>query len=335
MLSLPSISIAVPTFNESDCIIACLASIFRQGYPASLLQVIVVDDRSTDDTVARARLFPVEVLYSGLHDPERSKMLGLQAATGDLFMYMDADAEMVSSDWLRQMALAFDEQPALAGAFTRYLPRAADPPLNRYLSQDPLQMDPVYHWFTTKIEETVVEKRASYWLCRYIPGAIPPSGGMTLYRRALLADALTGAYRFLDVDVPVILAEAGHQDFAYVPGAGFYHMHARSLRELVHKRLRSLQGTYLPDASTRVFRWFDLTTPQGIARIGVWVVLVHLFLPLAIRSAIRAIRHRDAVYLYEPFLAIVLTDVILWGFLCSPRGRRVIAGGLRRLLERS
>jgi GT2 family glycosyltransferase len=177
-----------------------------------------------------------------------------------------------------------------------------------------------------------VEKRAAYWLCRYIPGAIPPSGGMTLYRRGLLAASLQACYRFLDVDVPVILSKAGHQDFAYVPGAGFYHMHARSLRELIHKRLRSLEGTYLPDASTRDFRWFDLTTPKGIGSIALWVVLAHLFFPLAIRSAVRAMRRRDAVFLYEPVLAVVLTDVILWAFLRNPQGREVIKRGLRRLL---
>ena len=49
----PSVSVVVPARNEAANIDACLRSLSAQTYPDDLLEIIVVDDRSTDDTAAR------------------------------------------------------------------------------------------------------------------------------------------------------------------------------------------------------------------------------------------------------------------------------------------
>ncbi|MFX6230461.1 glycosyltransferase, partial [Acinetobacter baumannii] len=43
-------SIIIPARNEENNIGACLASIAKQQYPAHLMEVIVVDDHSEDNT---------------------------------------------------------------------------------------------------------------------------------------------------------------------------------------------------------------------------------------------------------------------------------------------
>ena len=44
------ITIAIPTYNQSEYLDKCLNSIFRQNYPLTKYEVIVVDDCSTDNT---------------------------------------------------------------------------------------------------------------------------------------------------------------------------------------------------------------------------------------------------------------------------------------------
>ena len=48
-----SVSIIVPARNEAANIDACLQALATQTYPDDLMEIIVVDDRSTDDTAAR------------------------------------------------------------------------------------------------------------------------------------------------------------------------------------------------------------------------------------------------------------------------------------------
>ena len=51
------ISIIIRTKNEERWINHCLKSIFRQDYPS--FEVILVDNRSTDNTLAIAKRYPI------------------------------------------------------------------------------------------------------------------------------------------------------------------------------------------------------------------------------------------------------------------------------------
>jgi len=52
---LPSVSVLIPARDEAETIEACIASVLENDYPADRLEVIVIDDGSTDDTASRAR----------------------------------------------------------------------------------------------------------------------------------------------------------------------------------------------------------------------------------------------------------------------------------------
>jgi len=88
--SLPGISIVVPAYNAGDTIEACLSAILGQSYPE--LEVVVVDDASTDDTRERASRFPVT-----LHtNPENrgtaySRNIGAEVTSLEILIFIDAD----------------------------------------------------------------------------------------------------------------------------------------------------------------------------------------------------------------------------------------------------
>jgi glycosyltransferase involved in cell wall biosynthesis len=84
------VSVIITTRNESKNIGNCLESIKAQSYPAGLVEIIVVDNQSTDDTKAIAARYTDKVLDKG---PERSaqRNFGFAQASGDLFMFLDAD----------------------------------------------------------------------------------------------------------------------------------------------------------------------------------------------------------------------------------------------------
>lgn len=85
------VSVIVTTKNEAANIGACLASIAAQDYPREALDIVVVDNGSTDDTKAIARTFTDRVFDKG---PERSAQRNfgmLEAARGRYVMFLDAD----------------------------------------------------------------------------------------------------------------------------------------------------------------------------------------------------------------------------------------------------
>ncbi|MEG4027012.1 MULTISPECIES: glycosyltransferase family 2 protein [unclassified Microcoleus] len=105
----PKVSVIVPAYNEAENIRDCARSIL-ESTPLSVdnLEVLIVDDRSTDDTLAIA-----QTLQQHLNDPRLKILAGqprptnqywagknwacaqaVQIATGDFLLFIDADVRL-------------------------------------------------------------------------------------------------------------------------------------------------------------------------------------------------------------------------------------------------
>lgn len=85
------VSVIVPTKNSERYLARCLASICAQTYP--LVELIVVDNYSSDSTVAIASQYGAQVVSRG---PERSAQVneGARRASGAYLYRVDADFEL-------------------------------------------------------------------------------------------------------------------------------------------------------------------------------------------------------------------------------------------------
>jgi GT2 family glycosyltransferase len=102
-----SISVIVPTYNRAHCIQACLDSLLAQTVPA--LEILVVDDGSSDDTRQRVAAYGDKLSY--IHKANGGKPsavnLGLQRARGEwVWIFDDDDVAMPQANALRLQALA-------------------------------------------------------------------------------------------------------------------------------------------------------------------------------------------------------------------------------------
>ena len=107
----PRVSIIVPVFNQLSFTIRCLASLGRQGRATSL-EVIVVDDASTDETCAD--LLGIEGLRL-VHSSEnqgfiRSCNRGANQARGDYLVFLNNDTQ-VQPSWLDALMGTFEQRP--------------------------------------------------------------------------------------------------------------------------------------------------------------------------------------------------------------------------------
>lgn len=84
------VTIIIPTYNEAAHIGECLASLQKQTYVG--FDIIVVDDGSTDNTVAIASEFEdVTVIKQDHQGPGAARNLGASQARGEVLVFVDAD----------------------------------------------------------------------------------------------------------------------------------------------------------------------------------------------------------------------------------------------------
>src|SRR5947209_11032880 len=116
------LSIVIPAFNEENYIGQTLESILKNA-PPELLEIIVVNNASTDNTAQIASRFEkVRVVNEPLKGLTRARQAGLLAAQGDILAYIDADS-LVPQNWFSQLKKEFSQDPeliALSGPYIYY-----------------------------------------------------------------------------------------------------------------------------------------------------------------------------------------------------------------------
>ncbi|HEX9619135.1 MAG TPA: glycosyltransferase [Polyangiaceae bacterium] len=90
--TLPLVSVIIPAHNGARFIAEAVGNVLSQNYPA--LQIIVVNDGSTDDTDVVVGRLPVEVRYIK-HDrakgPSEARNRGIRDAAGEYLAFLDVD----------------------------------------------------------------------------------------------------------------------------------------------------------------------------------------------------------------------------------------------------
>lgn len=328
----PKVSFLLLTYNGGDGVRKCLESIKGQDYPEELIDIVVVDDKSTDNSVEIAKSFGARVFVSGKKDMYLSWAIGLHKIKGDFVYLVEQDIELKGRKFLKKMIRPLVLDKSLAASFTRKYPRQNQPWITRFISYHPAQCDPLYEFLTPPVENSFVDQKRDYVECTFKLGELPPFGRM-FYRVSFMKKASIWAMeRCFDHDLLVKMIRAGYDKYAYVPSAGIYHNHALSLRHLLTKRVRNLQMHYFPYQETLEYRWLDIGDKKSVLKAMLWVIYANLFFPAVIRGFLRFLKHRDWALLMEPIVTITTTDAILWNFLRDKVGRNILKRAIKTLV---
>ena len=123
-----------------------------------------------------------------------------------------------------------------------YFYRRSDHYLNRFLSGDELQLDPLMAFLTPSLKDyPKLSENDDYYIISLADtnGRIPLFGQTGAYRlSAMKASGLDQLPTYMDNDAPVDLIKHGHNRFAVMKEVGYYHHHVTNLKGLIEKRLR-------------------------------------------------------------------------------------------------
>ncbi len=117
---LPKVSVIVPAYNEESRVLLTLRSIIGLNYPKDKLQVIVINDGSTDKTsevvqnfIKKKKEFDIILVNQENQGKGAALNKGLKLSKGEYFVCLDADS-YVKPDALKKMLPYFSDDTVAA-----------------------------------------------------------------------------------------------------------------------------------------------------------------------------------------------------------------------------
>jgi poly-beta-1,6-N-acetyl-D-glucosamine synthase len=113
------VTVVIPARNESANIATCIQSILDQSYPPGLLEILVMDDASEDDTAVIAKNYSSKYQQVKVHTllttpagkahKKRAVEKGIQLASGELIVATDADCTH-EKRWIESLVRSFEKE---------------------------------------------------------------------------------------------------------------------------------------------------------------------------------------------------------------------------------
>ena len=204
----PRVSVIVPTFNRAETLADTLRALAAQDYPADRLEIVVVDNSSTDateevvrDLTARASV-PIRYFRKDNHGPAASRNFGVEHASGDVLAFTDSDCTMAPG-WVRAAVDAIE-----AGADLVYGP--VQPVIN------PRRVPSFFYHQTDHSRPNAIYPTANVWYRREVMTAL---GG---FQEAFGAFPWGTPHGGEDIDLAWRAKCSGYRD-AWAPDLVVYH----------------------------------------------------------------------------------------------------------------
>jgi len=124
----PKVSIVIPTKNGGEAFKKVLHAIFEEQ-TLQPLEVIVIDQRSTDGTAELRHLYPIRFLQIEPSEFRfgRTRNQGVRLARGDYIVFLNQDTPPATKGWLSHLVYPFTRDENLAGVYGRQISCTSNP----------------------------------------------------------------------------------------------------------------------------------------------------------------------------------------------------------------
>ncbi len=284
----PSVAIIVPCWNEATTLSATTESLLALDYPADKLEIILVNDGSTDGTAAAMARFEQHPQVTIIHKENGGKHTALNAGMAttraEIIGCLDADS-LVEPDSLRE----------IIPSFTNARVAATTAAMSVYRPKNLLQhMQSAEYIFGIAIRHTLASVNGIY---------VTP-GPFSFYRRDII-EKLGGfrhGYQTEDMEMALRLQQEGYV-IENAPRARVYTKAPHSLLRLIKQRTRWTTGflrNVLYDyrglvCNRRHGALGMIVLPFGLLAVGSGILVFFTMLFILGRNALNAIEIRAGI----------------------------------------
>lgn len=277
----PNLSIVIPAHNEEKSIIHAISSVLTNNYPQEKLQVIVINDGSTDKTLLKISLYKLKHKVKNLiivsHDKPLGKAHALNNgiknyATGELVMCLDADSYL-GKNALRRAVRYFTDEKLVALASNIKIEK----------TKGLVNLVQIFEY----VVAYQMKRAHSQFNIEYIIGGIGSMFRKSFLKKIKYYDTNTVTE---DIDITMKILQYGNKNIkiAYAPDVISYTEGAHTIKDLMRQRYRWKWGRYQTFLKNKkMFFTKNKSFTKGLT----WG-----YLPYALWS--------DAAFFFEPFLII-------------------------------
>lgn len=228
------VSVIIPVYNGRSTLEHCLQALLATRYRN--WECIVVDDGSTDNSVAIANRFNAQVITSTRppQGPAVARNVGAHAARGDLLFFIDADV-LVQPGTVGHAVATMQANPDLAACFGSY---DRQPTATNFCSQ---YRNLQHHY----VHQTSSSEASTFW------------SGCGMIKRAVFLKL--GGFRTLTLGRPSI----EDIDLGYRLRAAGGHIRLEKLLLVTHMKRWTLWQMVVTDIRDRAWPWTRLIVQAG------------------------------------------------------------------------
>jgi len=277
-----SISIIIVNRNGGKKLCKCLEQISRQDYTKELIEILIIDGGSTDDSKKLAEKFGARFIDGGFpENMEARRHVGVIQAKNEIIAFIDTDNYLPAADWLRRMVQPLIANKKIMAAETlHYQYNKSDVLFNRYCAlfgiNDPVafylgKADRMPHYYNSWHQSGKATDHGNYVEVEF--GQDLPTVGCNgfLIRREILLKVLTRPEAFFHIDIIYDLVMKGYNRIAFVKTA-ITHDTSDSFKNLVDKRINYYSNHGLALNMERRYKVFDPAKPKDVISILIYVI---------------------------------------------------------------
>lgn len=109
------LSVIIVTKNAENFLEDCLKSINKQIFDKKLIEILIIDGGSKDNTENIAKKYNINFFNAGFPDnQEARRYIGAKKASGEILLFFDADNRVKSKLWLKKMMEPFSDKGVIA-----------------------------------------------------------------------------------------------------------------------------------------------------------------------------------------------------------------------------
>ena len=266
-----AVTVVISAYNAGKHIESRIDNLLAQDYPADRLQIIVVDDGSTDDTWEKLSRWSDHPAVTLIAQPEnggkaRALNVGLAAAKSELVVLTDV-RQKFEPNTVAKLVEHFTD-PGVGAVTGNLVFSAADEP------------DPQGGYWD--IEKSIRENESRYRSTVGVTGAV--------YARRELIETLPDSLILDDVLIPMRMVRAGYR-IKFERAAVAYDTKSDSLTEEYYRKVRTLAGNWqlLAQAPWLLSRsenpiFFEFVSHKVLRLLAPWALLLMLISAFLLRD---------------------------------------------------